>query len=121
MEKKYNCDALKRLARQAKNRLGKRKYFNEKGEYKVYNGGYLADYKLVLLSNKEEEKMYMKVKEMLSQDEDAINPIGKLVDLQKFATLSSAEKDRYIITLADKYLKLKARFEREKTFSQEVC
>lgn len=38
MDKNYNCDALKRLARQAKNRLSKRNYLNGKGELKVING-----------------------------------------------------------------------------------
>lgn len=62
MDKNYNCDALKRLARQAKNRLSKRNYLNGKGELKVINGGYLADYKLVLLSGKDDEKHIAKLK-----------------------------------------------------------
>ena len=73
MDKNYNCDALKRLARQAKNRLSKRNYLNGKGELKVINGGYLADYKLVLLSGKDDEKLYCKVKEMLSENKKEFN------------------------------------------------
>ena len=118
MEKNYNCDALKKLARQAKNRLGKKKYFNEKGELNVMGNSYLAEYKLVLLSGKEDEKLYCKVKEILSENEDTINPIGKLVDKTKFNNLSENDKERYIFNLAEKYREMKKRFEREKEFSE---
>lgn len=120
MEKNCNCDALKRLARQAKNRLSNRNYFNGKGEYKVVNDNYFADYKLVLLSAKDDEKLYNKVREMLSENEDAINPIGKLVDKTKFSSLSEMDKERYIFNLADKYKSMRERFQREKELS-EVC
>lgn len=120
MDKNYNCDALKRLARQAKNRLSKRNYLNGKGELKVINGGYLADYKLVLLSGKDDEKLYCKVKEMLSENEDTANPIGRLVDKTKFSSLSLCEQERYIFNLVDKYKKMKQRFEQEKELSK-VC
>ena len=91
MEKNYNCDALKRLARQAKNRLSNHKYLNGKGEYNVRNSGYLAEYKLMLLSSKEDEKLYSKVCQILSENKDIINPLGQLVDKSRFSTLS--EKD----------------------------
>ncbi len=117
MEKNYSCDALKRLARQAKNRLSNRNYINGKGELKVVSGGYLADYKLVLLSGKEDEKLYCKVKEILSENEDIINPIGKLVDKSKFSALSASERERYLFNLVEKYKKMKERFEQEKELS----
>lgn len=113
MEKRC-CDALRRLARQAKNRLGGRNYFEGKGNNKVLNGGYLADYKLVHLSNKEEETFYQKVREILENDFDSINPLGKLADKSKLEQMNELQKERYIINLADKYLKMKERFERER-------
>ena len=118
MEKTSSCYALKRLARQAKNRLGKRNYYNGKGDFKVIDGGYLADYKLVLLSNKEDEKLYSKVKTILSENEDVINPLGKLVDKNKFFSLSEMDKERYIFNLAEKYRAMKERYKQEKEFSQ---
>ena len=120
MEKNYNCDALKRLAKQAKNRLGKHKYLNGKGEYKVVNKDYLAEYKLILINEKEDEKLYNKVCKILSENEDIINPLGKLVDKTKFSMLSERDKERYIINLADKYKIMKKRFEKEKELSQVV-
>ncbi len=118
MEKTSSCYALKRLARQAKNRLGKRNYYNGKGDFKVIDGGYLADYKLVLLSNKEDEKLYSKVKTILSENEDVINPLGRLVDKTKFSSLSEMDKERYIFNLAEKYRAMKERYKNEKEFSQ---
>ena len=120
MEKNYNCDALKRLARQAKNRLSNHKYLNGKGEYNVKNGEYLAEYKLMLLSLKEDEKLYSKVCQILSENRDVINPLGKLVDKTKFSTLSDKDKERYIFNLADKYRQMKQRFEKENEFSEVV-
>ena len=120
MEKNYNCDALKRLARQAKNRLSNHKYLNGKGEYNVKNGEYLAEYKLMLLSSKEDEKLYSKVCQILSENRDVIYPLGKLVDKTKFSTLSDKDKERYIFNLADKYRQMKQRFEKENEFSEVV-
>ena len=117
MDKNYNCDALKKLARQAKNRLSQRNYFNGKGELNVIKNNFFADYKLVLISNKEDEKLYSKVKEILNENEDVINPIGKLVDSNKYKNLSQMDKERYIFNLAEKYKEMKKRFEREKEFS----
>ena len=117
MDKNCNCDALKKLARQAKNRLSKRNYFNGKGEIGGMRNNFFADYKLVLISNKEDEKLYTKVKEILAENEDIINPIGKLVDSNKYQTLSQMDKERYIFNLAEKYKEMKKRFEREKEFS----
>jgi hypothetical protein len=111
MEKRC-CDALRKLARQAKNRLSRRDYIEGNG-YKVYSGGLIADYKLVHLSNKEDEKFYEKVSEMLSENIDTMNPLGRLVDKTKLELMSNKERERYIINLADKYLKMKARFEKE--------
>jgi uncharacterized protein YkuJ len=113
-------DALRRLARQAKNRLGRRNYFEGNG-CKMCNGGYLADYKLVHLSSKEEEKFYEQVRDVLKENFDAIDPLGKLVDKSKLAQMSEIAKERYIINLADKYLKMKKRFEKEQANTMEFA
>jgi hypothetical protein len=62
-----NCDALRKLARQAKNRLGRRNYFEGNGGYKMYDGGLIADYQLVHISNKEEENFYKQVRDILEE------------------------------------------------------
>ena len=91
MEKRYS-DALRKLARQAKNRLSGRKYIEGSG-YKVYNGGLLADYQLVQINKKEDEKLYEKVSQILSENIDIVNPIGRLVDKEIIKNMSSQEKE----------------------------
>ena len=110
-------DALRRLAKQAKNRLNGRK----NGGYKIYGGEFLADYKLVQISSKEDERFYQKVSEILKENYDIINPLGKLVEIEKIANMSDIEKERYVITLADKYIKMKNRFEKERALEVEFA
>lgn len=117
MEKGYS-DALRRLARQAKNRLTGRNYMDGSG-YKVYSGGLLADYKLVQISKRDDEILYEKVSRILSENIDIVNPIGKLVDKKKISIMSAQEKERYVFSIIDKYIKMKSRFERE--HSNKVC
>lgn len=115
MDKQRKNDALRRLAQQAKQRLAKGGYEEKKygSKFKVYEGGIVADYKLVLLSETEDEKFYEKVCTLLKEDKDCINPIGQLVDKESFSKMSAIQKERYIINLAEKYLKMKDRFEKE--------
>ena len=116
MEKFCKNDALKRLAQQAKKRLTKGAY-NETQKYaskfKVYEGGIVADYKLVVLNDSEDEKLYNKVCQILNDNIDCIDPLGKIIDFEKLNKLSNIEKDRYIINLRDKYLDMKNRYLKE--------
>ena len=98
---------LKRLAQSAKNRL-KKGYWQGATEESVPSRteseiGYAA-----------EEEMYAKVREMLSEDECVIDPIGRLIDRKRFRQMSYPERDRYILELAKIYARLKERYYREK-------
>lgn len=109
-------DALKRLARQAKERLACGGYKEPQkygSKFKVYEGGIVADYKLVMLSDTEDEKLYNLVCEILKENEDVTNPIGKLADPVKIANMNTYERDRYIMNLKDKYLEMRERYFRE--------
>ena len=117
---KSRCEALRKLARQAKNRLSNRG-FESGGNYKVYLGGFLADYKLVQLSKREDEKFYEQVSKILNENIDTVNPLGKLVDKNKLEEMNNRERERYIINLADKYLKMKIRFEKERASAIEFA
>lgn len=114
--KKTRCDALRRLARQAKNRLSGRNCMEGNG-YKVYSGGLLAEYKLVRINEKEDERLYEKVSEILNENIDTINPIGRLADSNRMNAMNTQEKERYIFNLIDKYAEMRRRFEREQFVS----
>ena len=99
---------LKRLAQSAKNRLKKGYWQGASAEESVPSRaeseiGYAA-----------EEEMYAKVREMLTEDECVIDPIGRLIDRKRFRQMSFPEKDRYVLELAKIYARLKERYYREK-------
>ena len=52
----------------------------------------------------EREKMYVKVCEILDSDEDTCNPIGQLVDYDKYNSLDESGKQRYILWLSKEYM-----------------
>lgn len=116
MGKNQKNDALRKLARQAKERLSSGGY-KEPDRYgsifKVYEGGIVADYKLVVLSDTEDEKLYNKVCEILKDNVDITNPIGRIADQSVLSKMNDYEKDRYIMNLKDKYLEMRNRFFKE--------
>lgn len=116
MEKNQKSDALRRLAKQAKERLSSGGYKQPEkysSIFKVYEGGIVADYKLVVLSDTEDEKLYNKVKEILNQNVDITNPIGQIVDQSKLENMNNYERDRYIMNIKDKYLEMRERYFKE--------
>ena len=116
MERNQKNDARRRLARQAKERLSSGGYKQPErysSVFKVYEGGIVADYKLVVLSDTEDEKLYNKVKEILNENVDITNPIGKIVDKSKLENMNSFERDRYIMNMKDKYLEMRDRYFKE--------
>lgn len=114
---KSRNDALKKLARQAKERLSCGEYKQPHAycsKFKIYEGGIVADYKLVVLSDTEDEKLYKQICEILDNNIDVLNPIGLIADKTKLSKMTNSERDRYIINLRDKYLLLKDRYINEK-------
>ena len=51
---------------------------------------------------------------MLDKDNDITNPIAELVDKEKYASLDSNGKQRYIMTLSAKYQELSERYYQER-------
>ncbi len=61
-----------------------------------------------------DDELYKKVCVMLDDNEDIINPIGRLIDNDKYSRMDSREKQRYIMMLAAKYQELSERYFNEK-------
>ena len=112
---KQKDDMLKMLARQAKNRL--RGGSNLSGvEYKrnfkvIYNDS--ETIKNVIISNKEDENLYKKVVGLLDSNEE-INVVSHIIDKKYMNSLDEMAKQRYFLTMLDKYRKFKQRYEAEK-------
>ena len=64
------------------------------------------------------DEFYEKVKEMLLQDGEVSDAIGRLTDQQLFASLSYEEKQRYTLALSERYLRALERFKRECAFDK---
>lgn len=64
----------------------------------------------------ENEEFYNKVKELLEKEGEVSDAIGRLTDKEIFDKLSYEEKQRYTLSLSEKYLKAVERFNKEKVF-----
>lgn len=62
----------------------------------------------------EKEKRYLLVCNMLDADEDTANPIGQLIDYDKYNALDERSKQRYILELVREYDELKERYYQER-------
>ena len=70
-----------------------------------------------LLGEKEDE-FYLTVKAMLLKDGEVSDAIGRLTDKEYYETLSYEEKQRYTLSLSEKYLRALERFRREYEFDK---
>ena len=64
----------------------------------------------------QEDEFYLKVKEMLLSDGEVSDAIGRLTDKEYYETLSYEEKQRYNLSLSEKYLRALERFRKECEF-----
>lgn len=68
------------------------------------------------IEGRKEDEFYLKVKEMLSSQGEVSDAIGRLTDHEYYDTLSYEEKQRYTLTLSEKYLRALERFRAECEF-----
>ncbi len=95
-------ERLEKARRQGLNESKAERYFTEQVCGKI-------------AGNKEDE-FYLKVKEMLLSEGEVSNAIGRLTDENYYQTLSYEEKQRYTLSLSEKYLRALERFRRECEF-----
>ncbi len=104
-----NDGELKKLAQSAKNRM-KTGYWQGTKTYVIPSVREEAT-----LSYSMEEEMYAKVREMLSENECVIDPIGRLMDQKIYDRMSPTARTKYVLELSKVYVRLKERFYREKS------
>lgn len=68
------------------------------------------------IEGREEDEFYLKVKKMLLSDGEVSDAIGRLTDKEYYETLSYEEKQRYNLSLSEKYLRALERFRKECEF-----
>lgn len=62
----------------------------------------------------ETEKLYVRVCYILDKDENTTNPIGQLIDYEKYNEMDESAKQRYVLRLAKEYNELKERYYQER-------
>ena len=128
MEKKENR-TLRALARNAKSRMKsgfweechedmqeKLLLAREQGLNESKAGRYFKEKVSASLNGEKEDEFYLKVKKMLLEEGEVSNAIGRLTDRAYYDTLSYDEKQRYNLSLSEKYLRALERFRKECEF-----
>lgn len=110
---------LKKLAFDAKNRLKHCSYKNKEENQNIKrNIAFQNHIRMVMESEckspeitikvindyAEQEAFQNRVYELLSKDEECINPLKELVDTKMLALMTDTEKQRYIFDLSEKYI-----------------
>ena len=73
--------------------------------------------KTVSGEKEKDDDFYRRVKEMLLSEGETSNAIGRLTDKEYFETLTYEEKQRYTLSLSEKYLRALERFRKESEFA----
>lgn len=60
------------------------------------------------------ESFYLKVKKLLDEEGEVSNAIGRLTETEVFNKLNYEEKQRYTLSLSEKYIKAVERYRKEK-------
>lgn len=93
---------------------------NDCGRIEVMNNQFRNEYKRVnslALGDdfaEREEKLYLRVCNILDEDENIVNPIGRLADKCAMEKMDEANRQRYILELSAKFRELRERYYREK-------
>ena len=88
----------------------------EQGLNESKAGRYFAERVTAQIEGKKEDDFYLRVKEMLLSEGEVSDAIGRLTDKAYYETLSYEEKQRYTLTLSEKYLRALERFRKEYEF-----
>lgn len=88
----------------------------EQGFNESKAGRYFAAQVSAKIAGEKEDDFYLKVKQMLLSDGEVSDAIGRLTDKPYYESLSYEEKQRYNLTLSEKYLRALERFRRECEF-----
>ncbi len=121
---------LKELAREAKGRMKSGfwseckedleknlKSAREQGINETRVERFFADKLAATLGGEKEDEFYLRVKELLLKEGEVSDAIGRLTDKAYYDTLSYEDKQRYNLSLSERYLRALERFRRESEFA----
>ncbi len=124
-----NTCSLREEARKAKNRIKSgfwaeckeeftetKEKAREQGLNESKAGRYFKTQVEAKIEGRKEDEFYLKVKEMLLTEGEVSDAIGRLTDKAYYETLSYEEKQRYTLSLSEKYLRALEKFRAECEF-----
>jgi hypothetical protein len=79
-------------------------------------GRYFAERVSAQIAGEKEDEFYLRVKAILSSEGEVSDAIGRLTDMEYYQTLTYEEKQRYTLSLSEKYLRALERFRAECEF-----
>lgn len=136
MKNKKNKSVLKELIMSAKERLKNHDYgtidYNResKKQDKIKTNHVLrllasnefkrADIVVKPISTKEDEIFNEKVINLLLTNPNTTSPLADLIDIEKYKNLNDVEKQDYILSLSEKYVKIKQDFEQKQASNYRV-
>ena len=120
---------FKSIAKEAKSRLKSGLWENCKDEFRTEvarakdagisesrAGRYFAGKITCTVKGGDDDAFYEKVKAILLAEGEVSDAIGRLTDRAYYDTLTYEEKQRYTLTLSERYLKALERFRRESEY-----
>ncbi len=118
------------LARQAKNRMksgfwkdcrddlnARMEKAKEQGLNESKAGRYFKSKVSAAVAGEKEDEFYLRVKALLDSEGEVSDAIGRLTDREYYESLSYEEKQRYTLSLSEKYLRALERYRREREFA----
>ena len=97
-------EVLKALALKAKNRM------IHKADKEGFVGAEAVNVKVI---SSDDEGFYRRVRQLLEDDENIINPIKRLMDESLMTKLDPRAKEKYLLETIDKYHETRKRIQRE--------
>ncbi len=101
-------DLLKALALKAKNRMIHRNTIG-----KAYGYEDNAPACPIKVIDEHDDQFYQKVQQLLGDNEGIKNPIKRLMNEEKFASLDPRSQEKYLLDTIEKYLKYRRMIEEE--------
>ena len=88
----------------------------EQGLNESKAGRFFASQVSAKIEGKQEDEFYLRVKELLTKEGEVSDAIGRLTDKEYYEALSYDEKQRYVLSLSEKYLRALEKFRAECEF-----
>ena len=89
----------------------------EQGLNESKAGRYFKSKVSAAVAGEKEDEFYLRVKALLDSEGEVSDAIGRLTDREYYTSLSYEEKQRYTLSLSEKYLRALERYRREREFS----